>query len=144
MLPALLKVTVADQLALLGLPLPPAPSQPLAQRKLVTAPGSERALCRPPPLLRKVTVSPTAISKSLGEKLAPEVTTVWFAAPAMAGNKANQSARLKRNFMALLRGGRLGLTRPPTHAQPFARKSSVANLTPAKQRLPPPPLTGCG
>src|SRR5689334_13559660 len=57
--PGTRNVTVDDHAALLGLPLPPTPSQPLAQRKDVMDPGSDVTLWKPP-LLWNVTVSPTA------------------------------------------------------------------------------------
>jgi hypothetical protein len=50
-----------------GLPLPPMPSQPLAQRKL---PSSAATLCVPPTLVQ-VTVSPAVIVRFLGLKEVP-------------------------------------------------------------------------
>src|SRR5690242_19663690 len=86
MVPAVGKLTVADQSAPLTLPFPPAPSQPLAQRKVVTDPGSEATLWLPPPFLN-VTVSPALMLKLFGEKLMLEsAVTMWSAADAVVEN----------------------------------------------------------
>src|SRR6478672_942792 len=78
--PGTRNVTVEDQAALLGLPLPPTPSQPLAHRNDVMEPGSDITLWKPP-LLWNVTVSLTAMVSVFGEKVMVEfAVTVWPAA----------------------------------------------------------------
>src|SRR5687768_7998893 len=94
MVPAVGKVTVADQAAPLGLPFPPAPSQPLAQRKAVTDPGSEVTLWVPPPFLN-VTVSPALMLMALGEKVMSGcAVTTWFVAP--TENESAKQAKAAR------------------------------------------------
>src|SRR5690349_4038298 len=63
--PAAVSVIVELQLLPLGLPLPPLPSQPFAQRN---EPSSAATLCVPP-LLTNVTVSPTFALIMRGLKL---------------------------------------------------------------------------
>src|SRR5687768_15962659 len=91
MVPAVGRETTADHDKLLKSPFPPAPSQPLAQRKDVTDPGSDTTLCVPPPFWN-VTVSPALIVRLRGEKVMPLPDTTWFAAGAAADSSSPETA----------------------------------------------------